>query len=90
MTGSAKGKGHRITGLFGPSFGFRPVRDVIFDIQTGTHTYYVREGSFESVVRVVGQSGERRIVTTLDLLSWNNLENVCDCWGPSTQPTCAG
>jgi len=51
VTGSVKGRGRRITGLCGPSFGYRSAEDVIADIRGSIHEYYVREGPYESAVR---------------------------------------
>ncbi len=79
VTGSGKGRGRRITGLCGPSFGYRSAEDVIADIQASVHKYYVREGPYESKVRVVGEGDEQRLVSTQDILSRNNLENLRGC-----------
>ena len=76
---SVKGKGRRITGLCGPSFGYRSAEDVITDIRGGIHEYYVREGPYESAVRVVEAGNEQRLVSTQDILSRNNLENLPGC-----------
>jgi hypothetical protein len=76
VTESMKGRGGRITGLCGPSFGFRSAEDVIADILGGFHEYYVREGPYESKVRVISEGEEQRLVSTQDLLSPNNLENL--------------
>jgi len=78
-TASVKGKERAIAGLCGPSFGYRSAGEVIVDIRTGVHEYYVREGPYESKVRVVGEGDEQRLVTTRDVLSPNNLENLPDC-----------
>ena len=78
VTGSMKGKGRRIIGLSGPSFGYRSAEEVIADIRTRAHEYYVREGSHESKIRVVGEGDEQRLVSTQDILSRNNLENLSD------------
>ena len=79
VTGSAKGKGRIITGLCGPSFGYLSAEEVISDIRAGTHEYFVREGSHESKVKVVGESEDQWLVSTRDLLSRNNLENLPNC-----------
>ena len=79
VTGSGKGKGRRITGLCGPSFGYRSAGEVISDIQASAHEYYVREGPYESKVRVAGIGEEQRLVSNEDVLSRNNLENLPDC-----------
>ncbi|MCJ7627581.1 MAG: hypothetical protein MUO50_04235 [Longimicrobiales bacterium] len=66
-------------GLSGPSFGFRFAEDVIADVQGGLYEYYVRQGPYESKVRVIGDGDHQRLVTTQDVLSRNNLENLPDC-----------
>ena len=79
VTGSAKGKGRTINGLCGPSFGYLSAEEVIAEIRAGTHEYFVREGSHESRVRVVREGEDQRLVSTRDLLSRNNLENLPNC-----------
>ena len=78
VTGSAKGKGRRVTGLCGPSFGYCSAEEVIADIHARVHEYFVREGPYESKVRVAGEGDEQRLVSTQDVLSRNNLENLPD------------
>ena len=80
VTGSRKAKGGRlILGLYGPSIGYEPAEEVINRIREGSSRYYVREGSWEADVRVVEEDGESRLVSTKDVLSRNNLENLPDC-----------
>jgi hypothetical protein len=79
VTTSRKAKGRRIVGLAGPSFDYRSAEAVIEDIRKGVHTYYVREASHESTVRVVDDGEEPRLLSTRDILSRNNLENLPDC-----------
>lgn len=82
VTARRMGKDRIIIGLSGPSFGDISAQEVIEDIQSGAHTYYVREGPYESQVRVAGEGDERRLVSTSDLLSPNNLENLPPIRGP--------
>jgi hypothetical protein len=76
VTGTEKGRDGTIVGVSGPSLGYRSVREVIADLQSGKHQYYVREGPHESEVRVVGEGDDLRIQTTHDILSPNHLENL--------------
>lgn len=76
VTGSVKGKNGTILGLFGPSFGYRSTLEVITDLLSGSHKYFVREGPYESEVRVVKNGDQETIMTTPDVLSPNNLENL--------------
>jgi hypothetical protein len=68
-----------ITGLCGPSFGYRSLVDVIADIEVGSDRFYVREAPFETRIRVVRESTEPRLVSTSDILSRNNLSNLPNC-----------
>ena len=43
---------------------------------TGSHRYFVREGPYESEIRVVSDPDQQTIMTTLDVLSPNSLENL--------------
>ena len=79
VTRSEKGRGRRITGLCGPSFRYRSAQEVIADIEKNVHQYYVREGPHESEVVVVGKGTEQRLVSTTDILSRNNLQNLPRC-----------
>ena len=79
VTRSRKVKGGRlIVGLYGPSMGFQPVDEVIRNIQQGSIRYFVREGSWEEDVRVVDDGGGFVLVTTKNVFSPNNLENLPD------------
>ena len=79
VTRSRKAKGGRlILGLYGPSIGFQPVEEVIGNIRRGAVGYYVRAGSWETDVRVAEENGAFVLVTTKDVLSPNNLENLPD------------
>ena len=49
---------------------------MVADILAGNHVYYVREGPYESTVRVVEEGGHRHVETTRDILSPNRLENL--------------
>ena len=80
VTRTRKAKsGKRIVGLYGPSIGFRPAEEVVNRIRSGGGRYYVREGSWEAEIRVVEKEGEVSLVSTLDVLSRNNLFNLPDC-----------
>jgi len=79
ITLSRKGPRSRITALGGPSFGFQSAEDVIGDIQEGLHTYFVREGPFETELKVVEDEGEPELISTGDVLSRNNLRNLPGC-----------
>jgi hypothetical protein len=76
VTHSQKKAGRYITGLCGPSFGFRSTKEVILDIKESRHTYFVREGPFETEVKVVSGEGGLDLVSTRDVLSRNNLLNL--------------
>jgi len=76
VTGSVKGMNGTILGLYGQSFGYRSTQEVVSDLLAGSHKYFVREGPHESEVRVVGDADEQKIMTTADVLSPNNLENL--------------
>ncbi len=79
VTKSEKGPGGSIIGLFGPTFGYRMLSDIVADIEVGEHTYCVREASYESVVRVIHDGeDELHIRSTWDVLSRNNLSNLPD------------
>jgi hypothetical protein len=79
VTHSQKKAGRYITGLCGPSFGFRSSREVIADIKESRHTYFVREGPFETEVKVGTGGGGLELISTKDVLSRNNLLNLPDC-----------
>ncbi len=79
VTHSQKKAGRYITGLCGPSFGFRSTKEVILDIKESRHTYFVREGPFETEVKVVSGEGGLDLVSTRDVLSRNNLLNLPAC-----------
>ena len=76
-TRKAKG-GRRIVGLYGPSIGFQPAEEVVNRIRSGGGRFYVREGSWEEEIRVVEIEGAVSLVSTLDVLSKNNLLNLPD------------
>lgn len=78
VTGSEKRRSGEILGLFGPSFGYRSAERVIGDIEGGVHHYYAREGPHDSEVRVELDAGEKRLVSTKDILSRNHLRNLPD------------
>ncbi len=79
VTGSEKGRRREITGLYGPSFGYRSAKDVIEDIEQHGHQYFVREGSYEADVLVVRDGTKQRLESTRDVLSMNNLQNLPSC-----------
>jgi len=80
VTRSRKAKGGRmILGLYGSSIGYQTAKEVINRIRDGSTKYYVREGSWEADVRVVEDDGAFKLVSTRDVLSRNNLENLPDC-----------
>lgn len=79
VTRRRKGPGGKITALSGPSFGFQSAEAVIADIREGLHTYFVREGPFETEVKVVAEGDQLRLVSTRDVLSRNNLRNLPGC-----------
>jgi hypothetical protein len=76
VTRAEKARDGTVLGISGPSFGYSPTRDVIADILAGRHVYFVREGPYESTVRVVGDGSNRHLVTTHDILSPNHLDNL--------------
>ena len=76
VTESARSREGRILGLYGPSFGYRTTKEVISDLLAGRHVYFVREGSYESQVRVIEEGEGRTIVSTRDIVSPNNLQNL--------------
>ena len=79
VTRSRKTKGGKEAGgLYGPSFGYQPLEEVIRRIRAGTDRYYVREGSWEADVRVVEDESGSYLVSTRDVLSRNNLANLPD------------
>jgi len=79
VTASRKGKAGEITALAGPSFGFLSAAEVIQDLREGTYSYYVREASYESSIWLSGEEGEEVLISTRDVLSRNNLENLPNC-----------
>ena len=79
VTASRKGRHGEITGLEGPSFGFLSAKEIIEDLRVGKHTYFGREASYESAVWLSGGEGEETLVSTRDVLSRNNLNNLPDC-----------
>lgn len=79
VTHAQKGPSGKITGVGGPSFGFLPAQVVAEGIQSGSHTYFVREAPFETEVRVVEEEGQMLLVSTKDVLSRNNLQNLPGC-----------
>ncbi len=78
VTHSQKAGGGRITGLYGPGFGFRPTEEVARHILDRTHQYYVREGSWAADLKVEVRDQEVVLKTTNDVLSPNNLQNLPD------------
>lgn len=76
VTKAEKGRDGTILGVSGPSFGYRSTQEVVADILEGKHVYFVREGPYESAVRVVGEGDHPQIITTRDILSPNHLENL--------------
>jgi len=78
VTHSQKGRGRRITGLYGPRFGFRLTREVVGHLQDQSHRYYVREGDWEDEVKVVEEGDKARLLTTRDVFSRNHLLNLPD------------
>jgi len=78
VTHSQKGRGRRITGLYGPGFGFRPAEEIAQHLQDQSHRYYVREGGWEDEVKVVGEGDKARLLTTRDVVSRNHLLNLPD------------
>jgi len=79
VTLARKGPGGTITAVGGPSFGFQTAQVVVEEIQSGSHTYFVREGPFETDVKVVEEGGQMALVSTRDVLSRNNLQNLPGC-----------
>jgi hypothetical protein len=78
VTHSQKGRGGRITGLYGPRFGFRPTAEIVRHLSDQSHQYFVREGPWEDEVKVSPELGEGFLLTTRDVLSRNNLRNLPD------------
>ena len=79
LLGRKAKNGTHIVGLFGPSIGYETAEEVASRIREGAARYYVREGSWEADVRVVEAGGGVRLVSTKDVFSRNNLENLPDC-----------
>ncbi len=78
VTHAQKGRGGRITGVAGPSFGFLPAQVVAEGIRSGSHTYLVREAPFETEVRVVEEEGQYTLTVELDLLDQIPESNETD------------
>jgi hypothetical protein len=56
--------------------GYRTSAEVIADLETGSHSYFVKEGPYESDVQIVGEGEERTVFTTKNILSPNHLDNL--------------
>lgn len=80
VTESARSREGRILGLYGPSFGYRTTKEVISDLLAGRHVYFVREGSYESEVRVIEEGeGERSSARALAAVCrWPAIEYGTD------------
>jgi len=76
ITQSDRGKVGEILAVYGPSRGYLTTPEVIADIESGAHSYYVKEGPYESEVRVVGEGTSKTITTTRDILPPNHLHNL--------------
>lgn len=63
----------------GQAWSPRSKREVISDIESNTHSYYVSEAGYESDVRVYVVNGVKHIKTGADATSRNNLDNLPDC-----------
>ncbi len=79
VTRATRGPGRVIAGVWGPSFDYRTAAEVIEHIEGGTNQYYVRAASHETGVRVVERDGVKQLVSTRDILSRNNLQNLPTC-----------
>lgn len=60
----------------GESWSPRDVKDVISDIESRTHSYYVNEAGYKSDVHVVNDPDGKYIRTYADSSSKNNLDNL--------------
>lgn len=76
ITQSDRGKEGEIVAVYGPSRGYLTTPDVIADIESGTHSYYVKAGPYESEVRVVEAGTGKTITTMTDIFSPNHLHNL--------------
>ena len=76
VTQVERGPGRRIVGLFGPTMGYRSTAEVIADLDSGSNSYFVKAGPYESEVKAVGDGEERTVFTTKNILSPNHLENL--------------
>ncbi|MBH0098018.1 DUF3892 domain-containing protein [Salinibacterium sp. NSLL150] len=57
----------------------RSSADVIFDIERGTHSYYVPWESGHTPIRVVPGQGGKYLRTDRDATARNNLDELPDC-----------
>lgn len=76
ITRSDLGKRGEVLAVYGPSRGYLTTPEVVADIESRTHSYYVKEGPYESEVRVVGEGSDKTIITTRDIFSPNHLHNL--------------
>jgi len=56
--------------------GCRSTTEIIADLDSGSNSYFVKEGPYESEVQILREGEERTILTTKNILSPNHLENL--------------
>lgn len=78
VTQSQKGRDRRIHGLYGPSFGFLPLAEIVEDIRIGRHRYYVRQRPHNSKIRIVQNGDESVLESTRNPLFPSQLLNLPD------------
>jgi hypothetical protein len=82
VTRSGKDRDGDITALCNSGEYWSPRKkwDAIHDIESGTHTYFVRQpGTTRTSVRVVNSPNGKYLRTTADAADANNLDNLPDC-----------
>ena len=82
VTRSRKDRDGDITALCNPSTAWSPRRksDAIADIESRTHTYFVRwSDGIRTEIRVVNGPRSKYLRTDKDNTSRNNLDDLPDC-----------
>lgn len=63
----------------GASWSPRKKADAIYDIESGTHTYYAQWGAERRIIKVVNGPNGKYLRTDRDNTSRNNLNDLPDC-----------
>lgn len=81
VTKSKKDKSGDIIGLCSSeSWSPRAKADVISDIESKLHSYYVNEAGFETAVEVITRADKTKFLrTSADTTNENNLDNLPNC-----------